>query len=198
MKLILMTTPDFFVEEHQILTALFEEGLDLLHLRKPGTEPVFHERLLTLLPENCRKRIVTHDHFYLKNEYKLRGIHLSQRTPAIPENYKGHVSVTCRTALEITANKKKCDYVLLSSVFPDGGTAMNEETKLVAATRGVVDRKVMAFGGIGLDNIGLVRDLGFGGAVVLGDVWNRFSVHSTADFKELIAHFRRLKKACEK
>ena len=31
MKLILMTTPTFFVEEHQILTALFDEGLDLSH-----------------------------------------------------------------------------------------------------------------------------------------------------------------------
>ena len=41
MKLILMTTPSFFVEEHQILNALFEEGLERLHLRKPNTEPVY-------------------------------------------------------------------------------------------------------------------------------------------------------------
>ena len=37
MKLILMTVPYFFIEEHQILTALFDEGLEVLHLRKPGT-----------------------------------------------------------------------------------------------------------------------------------------------------------------
>ncbi|MCH5182359.1 MAG: thiamine phosphate synthase [Prevotellaceae bacterium] len=198
MKLILMTTPDFFVEEHQILTALFDEGLDLLHLRKPGTEPVFHERLLTLLPENYRKRIITHDHFYLKQEYKLRGIHLSQRTPDLPVNYKGHVSVTCRTSVEIAANKRKCDYVLLAPVFPDRGTALSEEAQLAVSSRGVVDRKVIAFGGVGLDNIELVRESGFGGAMVLGDVWNRFNIHSTADFKDLIMHFRRLKKACDK
>ena len=41
MKLILMSTPYFFVEEHQILTALFDEGLEILHLRKPETEPVY-------------------------------------------------------------------------------------------------------------------------------------------------------------
>ena len=51
MKLILMSTPYFFVEEHQILTALFEEGLEILHLRKPETEPVYSERLLTLIPQ---------------------------------------------------------------------------------------------------------------------------------------------------
>ena len=33
MKLILMTTPYFFVEEHQIINALFDEGLEILHLR---------------------------------------------------------------------------------------------------------------------------------------------------------------------
>ena len=35
MKLIVVTTPTFFVEEDQIINALFEEGLDILHLRKP-------------------------------------------------------------------------------------------------------------------------------------------------------------------
>jgi thiamine-phosphate pyrophosphorylase len=90
MKLILMTTPNFFVEEHQILTALFDEGLDLLHLRKPGSEPIFSERLLQLLPEAYRKNIVTHEHFYLKDEYRLKGIHINHRNPDIPGKYKGH------------------------------------------------------------------------------------------------------------
>ena len=117
MKLILMTTPNFFVEEHQILTALFDEGLDILHLRKPGTEPIFSERLLQLLPDTYRKHIVTHDHFYLKNEYGLKGIHLSERNPDLPKNYKGHVSVSCHNAEEVLQHKKANDYVLLSPIF---------------------------------------------------------------------------------
>ena len=32
MKLIVVTAPTFFVEEDKIITALFEEGLDILHL----------------------------------------------------------------------------------------------------------------------------------------------------------------------
>ena len=58
MKLILITTPTYFVEEDKIITALFEEGLDTLHLRKPDTAPMFAERLLTLIPEQYHKRIV--------------------------------------------------------------------------------------------------------------------------------------------
>ena len=66
MKLILITPPTYFVEEDKIITSLFEEGLDILHLRKPNTAPRFAERLLSLIPDQYLKRIVVHGHFYLK------------------------------------------------------------------------------------------------------------------------------------
>ena len=108
MKLILITTPEYFVEEDQILNALFEEGLDTLHLRKPGTEAVYAERLLTLIPEKYHKKIVIHDHFYLCNEYKLKGIHLNSRNPIAPDNYSGHISASCHTLEEVQEDKKTC------------------------------------------------------------------------------------------
>lgn len=89
MKLILITKPTYFVEEDKIITTLFDEGLDYLHLRKPDTAPVYAERLLTLIPEKYRKRIVVHGHFYLKEEYNLKGIHLNHRNPVAPDNYSG-------------------------------------------------------------------------------------------------------------
>ena len=75
MKLIVVTAPTFFVEEDKIITALFEEGLDILHLRKPETPAMYSERLLTLIPEKYHKRIITHEHFYLQEEFSLMGIH---------------------------------------------------------------------------------------------------------------------------
>lgn len=202
MKLILMTTPYFFVEEHQIINALFDEGLGILHLRKPGTEPVYSERLLTLISESYRKKIVVHDHFYLKNEYGLRGIHLNHRNPELPPKYKGYISCSCHTAEEVMAHKRSCDYVFLSPVFSNVNTesessrfSQNELRELVQ--RKVIDSKVMAFGGVNLDNIQRVKDLGFGGAVVLGDIWNRFNIHSAQDYKSLIMQFRKLRKAAE-
>lgn len=197
-----MTTPYFFVEEHQILNALFDEGLEILHLRKPATEPVYSERLLTLLSDNYRKRIVVHDHFYLKNEYNLKGIHLNQRNPELPQKYKGHISCSCHTGDEIKTHKKSLDYMFLSPIF-DSISKENYSTQFTPAdlrelsASKIIDRKVMALGGVGLDNISKVKELGFGGAVILGDIWNRFSIHSTADFKDLILHFRKLRKAAE-
>ena len=50
---------------------------------------------------------------------------------------------------------------------------------------------------LGYDNIKQLKDLGFGGAVLLGDIWNRFNMHTDNDFREIINHFRRLRKQAE-
>lgn len=197
-----MSTPYFFVEEHQILNTLFDEGLDVLHLRKPGMEPVFSERLLSLISENYRKRIVVHDHFYLKSEFGLKGIHLNQRNPEMPPKYKGHISCSCHTEQEVVAHKRACNYVFLSPIFNSisktGYEApFNEQQLRALKDAKVIDRKVMALGGVCLENMERVKALGFGGAVILGDIWNRFNIHYTENFNGLIAHFRRLKRAAE-
>ena len=66
-----------------------------------------------------------------------------------------------------------------------------------AAQNGIIDKSVMALGGISIENLPIIKDLGFGGAVILGDLWNRFNIHSTLDYKELINHFRKLRKAID-
>ena len=202
MKLIVMTLPNFFVEEHQILSALFDEGLETLHLRKPQSEPVLSERLLTLLPEYCRRRIVVHDHFYLKEEYGLRGIHLNSRNPEPPQNYRGPVSRSCHTAEEIVAHRKECSYLFLSPVFnsiskPDYPSPFSDADLRALAREKIIGKHVMALGGIDEENIARAKDLGFGGVVVLGDLWNKFDIHYGNDYKGLISHFRRLRRAAD-
>ena len=84
MKLIIMTKATFFVEEDKILTTLFEEGLENFHLYKPNSEPVYSERLLTLLSDEYYKRITVHDHFYLREEFGLKSIHLDTLDTELP------------------------------------------------------------------------------------------------------------------
>ena len=200
MKLILLTSADFFVEEDMILTTLFEEGLDILHLRKPDSEPVYCERLLTLIPEEYHRHIVVHDHFYLKEEFNLMGIHLSRRNPQLPKGYSGPVTRTCYSIDEIAKNRQESQYLFLRNVFdsisePENRASFTDSELRDAARQGIIGRRVMAEGGVSLENIPQVRDLGFGGVVVRGDLWKRFNIHSGCDFRELIDHFRRLRKA---
>lgn len=199
MKLIIYTSSDFFVEEDKILTTLFDEGLDILHLRKPESEPVFCERLLSLIPKQYMDRIVVHDHFYLKEEFSLMGIHLSRRHPEPPSNYIGQVTRTCYSLQELEEHKDECPYVCLRSVFdcisePDHLASYTESELEAARKSGLIDKKVIAEGGVTLDNIDRLCELGFGGVAVCGDLWGRFNIHSHQDFKELIHHFRLLRK----
>lgn len=200
MKLILLSTPEFFVEEDTIINALFEEGLDLFHLRKPNSEPVYSERLLTLLPEQWHSRIVAHEHFYLKEEFGLRGIHLSEAHPEPPKGYKGQLSRSCHQLSTLQAERQGMDYVFLSPVFDsisyaNRKAAFTSDELHTASRAGHIDKKVMAAGGINSDTLPMLRDYGFGGAVILGDLWTRFNIHSGLDYKEVIAHFRKLRKA---
>ena len=200
MKLILLTCPEFFVEEDKILTTLFEEGLDILHLRKPDSEPVYCERLLSLMPEQYRSRIVVHDHFYLRDEFDLMGIHLSKRHPQAPASYKGPITRTCYDLQSLREYKSQCEYILLRNIFDSISESENKasftsDELLAAARQGIIDRHVVAEGGVSLENIEQVREYGFGGVAIRGDLWNHFDVHSQQDYKDLIAHFRRLRKA---
>lgn len=177
MKLIVVTAPTFFVEEDKIITALFEEGLDILHLRKPETPAMYSERLLTLIPEKYHKRIITHEHFYLQEEFSLMGIHLNTRNPKEPHDYSGHISCTCHSLDEVQNKKHFYDYLFLSPIYncitksgvTSGFTA--EELRQAGKSK-VIDSRVMALGGITPDNILEIKDYGFGGAVVMGDLWN--------------------------
>lgn len=202
MKLLLLSSPNFFVEEDKILATLFEEGLDILHLRKPNSEPVYCERLLTLLPQKYHQRIITNDHFYLKEEFDLMGIHISERNPEIPHGYKGVTTRTCYRLEELAEAKKTSQYVILRNIYDsasgnDSKAAYTHEQLRDASRRGLIDKRVMAQTGITLENIESVRELGFGGAVVCSDIWKRFNIHSGMDFKDVIKHFHKLRKASE-
>lgn len=202
MKLIAMTTPTFFVEEDQIITALFEEGLDILHLRKPETPPMYSERLLTLIPQKYHKRIVVHDHFYLQEEFGLMGIHLNERNPNEPHDYSGHLTSSCQTLEEVKVKKRFYDYVLLFPVFdgisPSAMPAGFTLDELKAAEKShVIDSHVMALGGVREQNIRTVKKLGFGGAVLLGDLWNQFDYRNNLNYDGIIQHFIKLKELVE-
>lgn len=202
MKLIVVTAPTFFVEEDKIITALFEEGLDILHLRKPETSAMYSERLLTLIPKQYHKRIVTHEHFYLQEEFNLMGIHLNARNPKGPHDFSGHISCTCHSLDEVKSKKHFYDYLFLSPIFDcitkDGISSGFEAEELrQAGKEKIIDHKVMALGGITPNNILEIKDYGFGGAVVVGDLWNKFNACTDCNYLEIIRHFKKLKEMAD-
>ena len=85
-KLIVITSPYFFKGEDSILSHLFDEGMQHLHLRKPDSEANELRKLLDRIPDIYYPKVVLHDCFNLAVEYGLGGIHLNRRNNQPPNN----------------------------------------------------------------------------------------------------------------
>jgi thiamine-phosphate pyrophosphorylase len=87
--------------------------------------------------------------------------------------------------------KKEMDYVLLTTIYaaperdafaPPYSAAMLKEQ----VRRKALDKKVIPIGNIEIETIEQLKDLGVQGAVINHAIWDRFNIHTTQDFKELI------------
>lgn len=180
MEWVVITSPGFLQGEVDFIDRLFGHGLDRLHLRKPGAEIGECRRLLDGISREWLPRIVVHDNFGLCREYGLGGMHLNGRNPMAPPNHEGSVSRSCHSLEEISRYKGECDYLTLSPIFnsisKQGYMAAFGPGQLAAARdSGLIDRRVIALGGVTLENIPRVKELGFGGVAILGDVWQRMA-----------------------
>ena len=188
MKIIVITTPNFIKCEESVIPHLLQLGVDIVHIRKPSATREQLALLLDSLPKWCCDRLVVHDCLELANEYHLRGIHLNRRNHTIPDNFTGSLSMSCHSLEEVDIKKDMAEYVFLSPIFnsisKNGyNSAFSKEELHNAMKQGTIDKKVIALGGVSLANIETVKDLGFGGAALLGDIWYRTE---SLDFDEYI------------
>jgi len=192
MKFIVITSPDFLPGEASLIEELFRNGVDTLHLRKPSASESDCASLIESIPQEWRCRIVVHDHHRLCQRYGLQGVHLNSRNPNPPADFRpSSVSASCHSIAEVERRKADCDYVFLSPIFDSISkqgyhSAYLPQELRQAAEAGIIDRRVVALGGVSLDAIEQLRQWRFGGAAFLGDVWGRVG-------RDFIDHVRQLR-----
>lgn len=182
MKLIVISKEKVFDGEPLWINALMGKYEFTFHLRKPGLTESEMEEIILQINSNFHNRIVLHDHFPLAAKYRLKGVHLNSKNPEIhlKGEYWKHCSISrsCHSLEEVAANKDCCNYVTLSPVFDSISKAgynagFSYQTLKEASEHGIIESNVVALGGITSSNITSTIDLGFGGAAVLGTVWNQ-------------------------
>ena len=202
MKLVIMTKSTFFVEEDKIISLLFEEGLDSLHISKADNSSLYWERLLSLLPSEYHRKVTVHQHFGMKNEFSLGGIHLDDSSVAVPRGYRGTLSRTCDDVMQLKAITKQSDYVFLKNIHQPREQSSHDEHVLSdleldeAYRQGLLGRRVYAMGGVTIDDLPILRELDFGGVVIRNDLWDKFCIHNEQNFKPIIDYFRKLRALC--
>ena len=121
MNLIVISLPHFFNSEELYINALFNSGLQTMHLRKPFATQEQLQNLLDKIEPKYYNRIVIHDLFSLVIPYNLKGIHLNSRNNIVPQSLSKqnnlHISSSCHSLLEVQQYKYKMNYVFLSPIF---------------------------------------------------------------------------------
>lgn len=188
MDVILVTSSD---ESHSELTRIlemFNQGLSVLHLRKPKWKSAQVEDLIVSIPEKYHKRIVVHGHYRLAFKYNLRGVHLRRKHRSFTLKNRVRrlwfklrrpslsISCTFHSLQSLKENSTQFDYVLLSSVFGEASHYSAEDSSGVNLLKNIIDdssNRVYAYGGITEERIPVIKAAGFSGVVLSGLIWKQ-------------------------
>jgi thiamine monophosphate synthase len=174
--IIVITYPVTLKDEHEIIQELFNEGLEILHLRKKEYSGNEMKMFIENIPEKYYQRIVLHSHYYLAEEYNLKGIHV----PYIfnGETFGKSLSISFHIPEEIQAAKIPFDYGFLSPIFDSiskegyrSGFDLNKIRQFMENR----PEKIIALGGVDEDKIEMIKELRFTGIALLGAIWHNES-----------------------
>lgn len=181
--LIVISNPTAMPNEQAIIKQLFDEGLEIFHVRKKSYSENEMRTFIEQIPEKFYSRIVLHSHYHLAKEYNLKGIH-------VPVDFnsdasKQSLSVSFHSMDEVEKFSRKFDYGFLSPVFDsiskegykskydlkEIGVFLQTYKSLYPLGRAGEGLLLIALGGIDEDKIEKVKELGFSGIALLGAIW---------------------------
>ncbi|WP_293307796.1 thiamine phosphate synthase [Pedobacter sp. UBA5917] len=177
MELIVIAKPTVFKEESDLVNRLFEAGLQVFHLRKENVGEAGYRKIIEGISSEYHPRIALHHFHSLANEYHINRIHHTEsfrkerNHEALAENKIYSTSIHHLTDMEQVG---QYDYSFFGPVFnslskpgyqgviPPGFRLEKQHIK----------PKIIALGGIGLNQMDQVNEMNFDGIALLGTIWN--------------------------
>ena len=195
--LIVISCPTAVADEAGIINALFDEGLKILHLRKPGIVIDELSILLGKIKPQYRHQIALHQHYALADDFGTKRLHFAEIMRKELNEEKLLQLMSEKNVLTTSIHQTK-EYRNLSSCFDYTfyGPVFNSISKQ-GYTSTIPDDfifpvqlnhpNVIAIGGIDATNIQKAMDMQFYGVAVLGTIWQKPG--------ESIQQFKALQKA---
>lgn len=192
---ILLTSEESTAAEKEQLIHFYENGLDVLHVRKPGMEEEELKLWLAQFKEEHLNKIMLHQNHRLTEVFPVKGIHWKEnfrrKMDELPEyllrfKKKGFViSTSFHDLKELEMEAALFDYVFLSPVF----TSISKKGYWGQAfdVRNLPER-IIALGGIEKESILKAKNLGYAGVAVLGAVW--LAENKVQSFNEMYDEYR--------
>lgn len=180
--MIVITNPFAVADEIKTIYSLFEEGLSLLHIRKPGFSEMEMAQFIHQIKLKNRSKLVLHNHHVLAEDFGINRFHFSEKErkhihnsiAGFPKPYR-YDSTSTHSIEDFNSIENGFDYAFFSPVFK----SISKENYLpknnlfeALKSRTNFRTKVVALGGIDLRNIAETLENGFDDIALLGAVWN--------------------------
>ncbi|MBB1192149.1 thiamine phosphate synthase [Flavobacterium sp. SOK18b] len=190
--MIVITSPIQIANEINTIHALFENGLELLHIRKPDFSETEMKTFVSKIKTEFRHRLVLHSHHHLALELGIDRIHLTEKNRIATsqeslENWKksGYtLSTSIHQMSDFEELSSVFDYAFFGPVFKSiskPNYVSNLDFKKELEQRKNNKTALIALGGITSENIETALAFGFDDVALLGTIWN--NNHSIENFK---------------
>ncbi|WP_439184650.1 thiamine phosphate synthase [Carboxylicivirga taeanensis] len=195
MKPIVICYPSKLEKEVEALNALFEAGLEILHVRKPAYSEAEMIAFIDSIDAKYHNRIVVHSHLAIVEPKGLRGVHFTSYNRHLIDDYSNKAlpkSISVHSMSELINLSESFNYALLSPVFEsitkEGYGPAIDQTNLKKYLAQIHHVKVLALGGIDHKNVDVAKELGFDGVVLHGHLWAQFE--TDGDIEGLVQRFK--------
>ncbi|MDQ6527988.1 thiamine phosphate synthase [Flavobacterium sp. LHD-85] len=180
--MIVITNPFTIEDEIDILHSLLEEGLSLLHIRKPDFSELEMSQFINQIKLEFRNKLVLHNHHHLAEYFGVDRFHFSEKERKSNLNDPAKFSKPCRSRSTSTHSiedfnslENDFDYAFLSPVFKSiSKENYHPKLDLFEAIKSKTNSKTkaVALGGINAENIQKTLENGFNEVALLGSIWN--------------------------
>ncbi|MBK1895019.1 thiamine phosphate synthase [Chryseobacterium paridis] len=176
--IIVISPEEILPNEVDIVNEMFQEGLELFHIRKPFISDQEMILFLDQINESFHSQLVMHGHFELAGEYGISRLHIRENDringlhAMYAENYLTSTSVHNINAFN--ALEKDWEYAFLSPFFPSiSKQGYGEASTILEEVRMRHNQnvKLIALGGIQEENVERALHSGAEGVALLGAIW---------------------------
>jgi thiamine-phosphate pyrophosphorylase len=180
--MIIISNPTEIINEVNILNSLFEEGLELFHIRKPGYCKEELQLFISKINSNYHSKLVLHQHHELAEEFQMKRLHFTEKdridkTPSrlLKPDWCKSFSTSVHSIEDFNGLHDVFDYAFLSPVYPSISKENYVPTKNAfeeIKKRTNQHTKLVALSGISVENIEKTIAYGFDSVALLGTIWN--------------------------
>jgi thiamine-phosphate pyrophosphorylase len=191
--LIVVSDPVAHENEAALINLMFDEGLELLHVRKPGSRAKDIRDLVDKIKTGYYSKLVFHQHHDLAKDYGISRLHFNETNR---KNVIGRMpgpgfrlSTSIHAYNDLKDLSPSFDYAFLGPVFDSISKKNYKAVDFIDDMCCHEERniKLIAIGGITKDNLQQAFKRGFNGVAVLGSVWGS---------KDPVQEFVQIKERC--